>query len=193
MSSTRERVLAAAKEMVIADGSAAVSMRKIGAVVGVTPMAVYRHFPNREALLEAVAVECFTELARRWSTVTFPTDMLAGSQLIVDLFVDVALESPGLFSLLFIEKRSGARRFPDDFATSGQSPTFDLLGRHVTEAIADGRLRPIEHWRIALAYTALIHGMTQLYLNGRMNLSGPQFRQLCHDTTELLVNGLSPR
>ncbi|ADD42270.1 TetR/AcrR family transcriptional regulator [Stackebrandtia nassauensis] len=192
MLGTRDRILAAAKEMVVTDGSQAVSMRKIGAIVGVTPMAVYRHFPNREALLDAVADECFTETAAKWATVRLPDDILEGSKVIVDLFVDVALESPGLFSFMFIEERQGARRFPDDFQT-GESPTFELLGGHVAAAIADGRLRPIEHWRIALAYTALIHGLTQMYIGGRINLSGDDFRQLCHDNTELLVNGLAPR
>ena len=37
------------------DGPAAMSMRRIAAELGCDPMAIYRHFPNREALLDAVA------------------------------------------------------------------------------------------------------------------------------------------
>ena len=37
------------------DGAAAMSMRRIAAELGCDPMAIYRHFPNREALLDAVA------------------------------------------------------------------------------------------------------------------------------------------
>ncbi|MGH8877000.1 MAG: TetR/AcrR family transcriptional regulator [Stackebrandtia sp.] len=192
MSDTKQRILAVAKELILAAGSQAVSMRKIGTSIGVTPMAVYRHFPNREALLSRLADDCFNELAATWSTVAFPDDVLEGSQVIVDLFIDVAMESPGLFSFLFIEERHGARRFPDDFS-GGESPTFRLLGAHISTAIADGRLRNIEQWRIALAHTALIHGLTQMYLGGRINLPGADFRKLCHDMTELLVNGLTPR
>lgn len=37
------------------DGPAAMSMRRIAAELGCDPMALYRHFPNRTALLDAVA------------------------------------------------------------------------------------------------------------------------------------------
>lgn len=37
------------------DGPDAMSMRRIAADLGCDPMAIYRHFPNRQALLDAVA------------------------------------------------------------------------------------------------------------------------------------------
>jgi AcrR family transcriptional regulator len=37
------------------EGAQAMSMRRIAAELGCDPMAIYRHFPNREALLDAVA------------------------------------------------------------------------------------------------------------------------------------------
>ncbi|GID30175.1 TetR/AcrR family transcriptional regulator [Paractinoplanes brasiliensis] len=37
------------------EGEKAMSMRRIAAELGCDPMAVYRHFPNRQALLDAVA------------------------------------------------------------------------------------------------------------------------------------------
>ncbi|MCY1137462.1 TetR/AcrR family transcriptional regulator C-terminal domain-containing protein [Actinoplanes sp. Pm04-4] len=37
------------------EGEKAMSMRRIAAELGCDPMAIYRHFPNREALLDAVA------------------------------------------------------------------------------------------------------------------------------------------
>jgi AcrR family transcriptional regulator len=37
------------------EGQQAMSMRRIAAELGCDPMAIYRHFPNREALLDAVA------------------------------------------------------------------------------------------------------------------------------------------
>ena len=37
------------------EGEKAMSMRRIAAEIGCDPMAIYRHYPNREALLDAVA------------------------------------------------------------------------------------------------------------------------------------------
>lgn len=51
---TRERLIAAALEIVDRDGLGALSMRRLGAELGVDPMAAYRHLPNKEALLDGV-------------------------------------------------------------------------------------------------------------------------------------------
>ena len=51
---TRERVLTAALEIVDRDGLTRLSMRRLGAELGVDPMAVYYHIPNKAALLDAI-------------------------------------------------------------------------------------------------------------------------------------------
>jgi AcrR family transcriptional regulator len=48
-------IAAAALDLGDRDGSAAMSMRRIAAELRCDPMAIYRHFPNREALLDTVA------------------------------------------------------------------------------------------------------------------------------------------
>ncbi|MEV6306147.1 TetR/AcrR family transcriptional regulator C-terminal domain-containing protein [Actinoplanes sp. NPDC051861] len=53
----------AALELGDRDGPAAMSMRRIAADLGCDPMAIYRHFPNREALLDAVADLALAEVA----------------------------------------------------------------------------------------------------------------------------------
>ncbi len=51
---TRERLIAVALAIVDRDGVEGLSMRKLGAELGVDPMAAYRHLPNKEALLDGV-------------------------------------------------------------------------------------------------------------------------------------------
>jgi AcrR family transcriptional regulator len=51
---SRERIVAAALALVDRDGLAALSMRKLGAELGVDPMAVYYHIPGKEALHDAI-------------------------------------------------------------------------------------------------------------------------------------------
>ena len=47
------------------EGAEAVTMRRVADAVGITPMAVYRHFANRAALLNALADEGFDDLGKR--------------------------------------------------------------------------------------------------------------------------------
>jgi TetR/AcrR family transcriptional regulator, tetracycline repressor protein len=55
-------IVAAAIEIADTDGLAAVSMRNIGARLGVAAMALYRHVPNKDALLELMADKVLSEL-----------------------------------------------------------------------------------------------------------------------------------
>lgn len=51
---TREKVLDAALELIDAHGLPALSMRKLGAELGVEGMSLYRHVPNKAALLDGL-------------------------------------------------------------------------------------------------------------------------------------------
>lgn len=50
----REQIVTTALVLVDRDGLKALSMRKLGAELGVDPMAVYYHIPNKQALLDAI-------------------------------------------------------------------------------------------------------------------------------------------
>lgn len=52
---TRERIAAAALELIEKDGLEVFSTRRLGEALGVEAMALYHHFPSRAALLDAVA------------------------------------------------------------------------------------------------------------------------------------------
>ena len=54
---TRERLIAAAKQLVDEGGPGAVTLREVGRRAFVSHNAAYRHFVNRDALLAAVAEE----------------------------------------------------------------------------------------------------------------------------------------
>jgi AcrR family transcriptional regulator len=51
---TRDALTAAALRIADAEGMEALSMRRLGAELGVDPMAAYRHLPNKKALLAGV-------------------------------------------------------------------------------------------------------------------------------------------
>jgi AcrR family transcriptional regulator len=65
----RQALLDAAVARLLEDESAAVSLRALAADVGVSPMAVYRHFADVDSLLAALAVRGFQMLAEHLSSV----------------------------------------------------------------------------------------------------------------------------
>lgn len=59
---TRERILEVAGELVRGDGAPVLSMRTLGSRLGVTPMAIYRHYAGRDELLVALLDAEFAEV-----------------------------------------------------------------------------------------------------------------------------------
>lgn len=59
---TRDRIVGAALAIVDRDGLTALSMRRLGADLGVDPMAVYYHVPNKEALFDALVEAVMAEI-----------------------------------------------------------------------------------------------------------------------------------
>jgi TetR/AcrR family transcriptional regulator, tetracycline repressor protein len=59
---TRARIVSAALELVDSEGLSALSMRKLGARLGVDPMAIYYYIPNKDALLDAIVEAVMAEV-----------------------------------------------------------------------------------------------------------------------------------
>ncbi|WP_416985141.1 TetR/AcrR family transcriptional regulator [Streptomyces sp. T028] len=62
---SRERVLAAALELVDREGLSALSMRRVGAELGVEAMALYRYAASKDALLDGLVEALYLELEER--------------------------------------------------------------------------------------------------------------------------------
>lgn len=62
---TKERILAIAISELEAKGLDGLSLRAVGQKAGITPMAVYRHFADKAALLQAVGAHALEMWQRR--------------------------------------------------------------------------------------------------------------------------------
>jgi AcrR family transcriptional regulator len=62
--SLRDRIRSTARELFAREGYESVSMRRIGATAGCSPMAIYRHYENKEELLLSLCEETFARMIR---------------------------------------------------------------------------------------------------------------------------------
>lgn len=190
MSDTATRIADAARELLEAEGSSAVTMRRVGAAVGTTGMAIYRHYPNRDALLAHLADGYFAALAERWRdrlSGVAPERILSAG---LDGMLDFALSEPRVYTFLFTEERTGARALGE--LRAGDSPTFNIVMRAVEAAMRAGVLREDDPSLVALTVTAHLHGLIGLHLGGRVGLPDAEFRELCHLSLERILDGLRP-
>ncbi|HMA49052.1 MAG TPA: TetR/AcrR family transcriptional regulator, partial [Magnetospirillaceae bacterium] len=171
-------------------GAGTVSMRKVADKVGVTAMAIYRHFPDREALLGELANQGFAEMARTTLALTAEGSLLERMDALSQNFVDFGLNHPHLFELMFLARRPGARQFPHDFE-AGLSPTANLFADMLKQGVAEGLFRDGEDiWEITFETGALMQGLLMLYLGGRIDLDAEGFRALVRRSLRRYTHGI---
>lgn len=187
--STAERIAAAAQRLVEREGADAVTMRRVAEAVGITPMALYRHFADRDGLLNALADAGFAELAARLDGADMPADIEQRLVKIVDVNLDFALEKPRLFELMFLQRRAGARQFPEDFRAH-RSPTAVYAAAALEEGMRQGIFRRDDVWEITFESGAMLQGLVMLYVGGRIGTSAEEFRALCHRALRRYLYGI---
>ena len=186
---TAGKIAVAARRLLDKDGAEAVTMRRVAAASGITAMAIYRHYPDRAALLSALADQGFDELAGDLKGRRFSGDLETRLAKMADLYLDHALENPRLFELMFLKPRKGARKYPEDFRTRG-SPTATLMADVIASGMAGGELKRDDHWEITFEMGALSHGLIMLFLGGRVDLSPAAFRALYRRSFRRYLNGI---
>jgi AcrR family transcriptional regulator len=191
-SSTASRIATAARRVLEREGAEAVTMRRVAAAVGVTPMAIYRHYPARASLLNALADEGFEEFAARLRVKKFSGGVEARLTKMMEIYLEHALQKPRLFELMFLMPREGARSYPRDFK-AGRSPTANLLVDVVQSGMDSGYFGRGDRWEIVFEMGALSHGLLLLYLGGRMAVSRAQFRAFYRRSFRRFLHGIRKR
>ncbi|KQV41147.1 TetR/AcrR family transcriptional regulator [Massilia sp. Root335] len=174
---TKERILAIAISELEAHGLDGLSLRAVGQKAGITPMAVYRHFADKAALLQAVGAHALDRWQRRVQAIG-ALPLLAGFDAIATAFVDFALDEPALFDAAFVLKTRAERIYPDDFE-AGRSPVIGGFALRLAEGQAAGLVRAGPPLELAMAVWGVLQGLVALHRSGRFNLSRPAFTALC--------------
>lgn len=189
MNPTAQTILQIARQIFEAEGAAAVSMRRVAEQAGISAMAIYRHFENREALLQEIADAGFSELAGFWAPKNARQAPHKQIETMLLGYLDFAIAHPRIFDYMFAEPRPNARRFPEDFR-KGLSPTGNLLAQAVEAGMASGDFRPDKVWDVSMALWAHAHGLICLYRGGRFSYDEAAFRTFYRRSLMRLIHGL---
>lgn len=186
---TPRKIAVAGRRLLDKEGIEAVTMRRVAKAVGITPMAIYRHYRDRAGLLNALADDGFAELAALLAGKRFSGTIEQRLTKMGEIYLEHALQNPRLFELMFLKSREGARRYPGDFK-AGRSPTGNLMVDVVREGMESGHFREDDAWEIAFEMGALSHGLIMLYLGGRMEVSRAQFRAFYRRSFRRYIRGI---
>ena len=188
--STRRTILDCALHELETVGVEAFSLRSVSAAAGITPMAVYRHFPNKQELLEAAGREAFDDWRRRVQSLR-ASDPLEWMRQAGRLYLQFALDEPARFDACFVLRTGVERRYPRDFR-AGKSPAVSMVIERVVEAQASGALQTADPLEVAMIFWSALHGLAMLQRSGRMAMSRSAFLALGSRAIERTLAGFRP-
>jgi AcrR family transcriptional regulator len=184
----RDALLDAAERSIEDLGVEQLSLRELARTVGVSHAAPRAHFPERRALLEALAERGFARLdaelrsADQASAPTFDARLRAT----MAAYVAFARRNPALLDLMFsIKVRSDAAGLQ-----SAAADALSAIPRLIGDGMTAGVLAPADPTRNVLLLAATIRGIVGLVTN---NLIDPDaIGELIADATTTFVRGNAP-
>lgn len=165
----RNVLLWEAESMLERGGGAALSLRELAKAVGVSPNAPYRHFPDKDALLAALATRGFLELSDRFRQHEVATPDLRLAVVVHD-YVEMARERPGRFRIMFRSRIDKDSPYPALAEAAHQAflGLLEAIYPHVRGPANETTLK-----RLAVIAWSLIHGFSSLVLDGAVDPDHP--------------------
>ena len=152
------------------DGVDGLTLREIGARVGVSRTALYRHFADKPALLAAVATEGFRTLREALRSAWEDGGRgPAGKQAMGVAYVRFAIGNPSHYRVMFSRFLDACP--PDPELAAEAEGAFQVLVEAVAALQRDGLLRADDTVLMARFVWSVVHGVAMLAIDGQ--LPGP--------------------
>ena len=163
----RRALLLEAVRTIHAEGAAALTLRGVGDRLGVSRTALYRHFADKQALLDEVAAEGFRML-RAALREAWGRGGRAGFDAMGSAYVQFAVAHPSHYRVMFggIAERREPRDGAGNDAPDDSTDAFQVLVDALVAEQAAGRVRRDDPQALALYIWAMVHGVAMLALDG---------------------------
>lgn len=157
------RITAAARLIAEGEGWSAVTIRRLAEEIEYSQPVLYSHFENRDAIVAAIAVEGFVELAMALRQAAHgSTDRRNALENVALAYLAFAREHPALYEAMFTMPTG--LRFAEAETKSELKDAFAALAAVVTPSRSDVEVATETFW-------AALHGLAELERSNRIRHS----------------------
>lgn len=181
----KNALIKAAREQLAEGGPASLNLRALARSLGVTHPAAYRHFTNKDALLEAVAEQGFLELAARLrERRAGERGQEARLRALLTAYIDFAEEYPELIRVMFAFIPAPAKKRNAQLYAASKD-AYAVLAESVEGAAGDSTINSAVVW-------GMVHGLASLRIEQQLViLADPEKREAVVDkAVSVLSRGL---
>jgi len=154
-------VVRAARKLVEREGQALLSMQAVAAAVGVRAPSLYKRFPDRESLLDAVAEEALADLRAALLAADRAPSAGAALAAMALSYRAFAKRHPRLYELLFAARPGRAEPSP------GTRAAVEPVLARLAALVGPGHVLPA-----ARLLTSFLHGFVSMEIAGAFRMGG---------------------
>ena len=153
---SRERILAAALQLVDTQGVDALSMRRLAKELGVDPMAIYRHVPDKAAVMEGIVALVISEFA---APTVERADWRDKVRAFAAAYRALVRAHPNVMVYLLTH-------------TEASPPAVLALSEYLVEVLQETGLTPLQVVTAVHTLVDFLHGSALTETSGRMGQTG---------------------
>lgn len=164
--SMRQRVSSSAMRIYLSEGLEGVSFRRIADEMSVSPMALYRYFENKEALLARMRADALNRFGNYIDEYeSRADDSLTRVLAIAEGYIAFARSHPAEYLLIFATHQPAVDRHPE--LLEARIGLFDRVVAAVQRCIDEGRLKG-EARELSHHVWVALHGLLTLHAAGQL-------------------------
>jgi AcrR family transcriptional regulator len=165
----KNALLAAALELIAVNGARALSLREVARATGVSHASTYRHFPNKESVLAAIAERGFRELTQqmRRAALQSPRTPLQRLHRIGMAYVAFGRTHPHHIQIMFGDFINSHQIYPSLLEASRAA--FEVLLSTVRAGQNAGLIRGTDERLVSFAAWSQVHGLALLIGSGHIS------------------------
>jgi len=189
----RNALITAGADILAKSGVQALNLREVARHAGVSHMAPYRHFADKQALIEAIAEEGFRQL---WCTIEqamIPPSISTAENLIMlgQAYVQFAMRHPNYFRIMFGSARNQPKSQQLYIASkAGFQMLIEILQRGQTE----GEIIQNDSFDQAKMLWTMMHGLAILIIDNQFTDAGDNLSDYANNLVRQcilqVINGL---
>ncbi|HEV8657131.1 MAG TPA: TetR/AcrR family transcriptional regulator, partial [Thermoanaerobaculia bacterium] len=190
----REKILDAARDLLVGEGYDAVTMRRIAEKIEYSPTAIYFHFRDKEALLKRLCEHDFLSLPRQFLAIQEIADPIEKLKATGKAYLQFGIDCPHHYRLMFMTPHPPITEHELE-KNNPEEDAYAFLKAIVAQAIAAKRFKP-EYKDVDLVAQTVwagVHGAVSLHI-AKCNDDWVDWRPLKNRAEvmiDVLVNGLA--
>lgn len=149
------------------------SLRKVASACGVSHSAPYKHFKNKEELIEAITLHVKNEFANALRKANETYDHIEDRMIGVGKnYILFMMDYPDYFKYLFSQSNPCHIRIEEGVIQTYDDPVFEVFHQTAIEFFSFYKLPESIYTGNIIAMWSMVQGMATLFASGTMQVSG---------------------